>query len=572
MATIQTIATTLTADARPAVASLRTFDAEVGKAFSRLDSLNKRAMPSLGGPGQLAAVGRGGSEAARGLLEASRAAEDFAVGFGVNGIQGAIRGSLNNLSQMSFLLGGPLVGAVAGFAAAGVSALSPYIAKLVEASDATRALSRETDIFIEKNRKLGELRTKEAEHAIDFRIELKGGDAESTFEEIRKRRAELQKIEARQRELEQAQNPNDNRAESERIALLQREAELRREIGRLQEQVPAEADALGGSIEKRRTELEKLEARIKEIDAERARNRGRETPQMSPLEQRAFAEKSPEEQKALLDQFQRADERAKELQAEKLELLRKETELRVEIGQLKRREMELTKEETELQRKKDQDEFAAIIRKFQIEDERQAEQEHRDADRKRKEQNRDELRDNDRLQNILRDRMRGLGGNLDPLEGLAIPDRAGDLKKERAGLVDREGKLIDEFNELRNRVFAEPGDNARWLEIEKELSQIKERRGQIRGELESLGDKTPLADRLRGVLGEIDDLNKRPKFQLAQVATADSQALLRAQAFAKDSAERKRAEAALLAKLDKLIEEVKKARPPEIEGDDVNLT
>ena len=63
------------------------------------------------------------SRASRGLLELSRGAEDAAVGFGLNGFQGAMRGATNNLTQFAFIAGGPALGAIAGFVAAGVSML-----------------------------------------------------------------------------------------------------------------------------------------------------------------------------------------------------------------------------------------------------------------------------------------------------------------------------------------------------------------------------------------------------------------------------------------------------------------
>lgn len=574
MATIQTIATTLTADARPAITSLRTFDAEVGKAFTRLDAMNKRATASggiLGGQG--GASGAFGSNATRGLLELSRGVEDAAVVFGTSGFSGAIRASSNNLSQMAMIMGGPLAGAVAGFAAAGLSVATPYIASLFDAVDVTKKLSTEIDNLINKQRSLFESRAKEAEGAIDLRQELRGGDDESALDLIKKRQAELKKVEAQEKALDVAPIAEGARAE-QRAELLRKEAELRREINRLREAAPQEADALGESIEKRSIELEKLLARMKELDAARERN-ARFMVNNLPGgalagEGRGLFGGDNAQQAAIKEREAKAAEEDSKLMQEKLELLRKETELRVQLGQLRRRELELTKEEVELQKQKDQDEFAGIIRKFQEEDQKQAEQDRekadRDAERKQEQQRRKEISDNERLENLLQSRIGQLGGKVDPLDDIKIPDRAGDLRKEREALLEKEGKFVDELEGMRGGDF----DLERWKEIRTEMKRIGERKREIGGELDAAG--SPLEGRLRDVLGEIDDLKNQKPAGLAQVATADSQSLARAQQIAKEAADRRRHEAALLAKLEKLIDEVKKARPPEdADADDVNL-
>ncbi len=146
MATVQTIATTLTADARPAAAVLRAFDGEVDKTFTRLDARTKRFGRSLS---EAAAGGSspmgGGSRGSLGLLEGSRLIEDFSAGFGNNGVVGGIRAANNNLSQMAFLLGGPVAGAVAGFAAAGLGIAAPYIEGFFKATNAARDFGQQME-------------------------------------------------------------------------------------------------------------------------------------------------------------------------------------------------------------------------------------------------------------------------------------------------------------------------------------------------------------------------------------------------------------------------------------------
>lgn len=63
---------------------------------------------------------------ARGLLEASRGAEDAAVSFGFGGWAGALRASINNISQLALVIS-PMAGAVAGFAGALVASAIPAL-------------------------------------------------------------------------------------------------------------------------------------------------------------------------------------------------------------------------------------------------------------------------------------------------------------------------------------------------------------------------------------------------------------------------------------------------------------
>jgi hypothetical protein len=64
--------------------------------------------------------------ASRGMLELSRGVEDFAVSFGTGGLAGGIRGAGNNLSQLAFIMGGPVLGAIGGLGVAGLAMWSGF--------------------------------------------------------------------------------------------------------------------------------------------------------------------------------------------------------------------------------------------------------------------------------------------------------------------------------------------------------------------------------------------------------------------------------------------------------------
>jgi hypothetical protein len=518
MATNQTIASTLTMDTRPGVQSLRTWDTEVGKAFSRLDAMNKRAFASGGGgpTGALNGMASASSNASRGVLELSRGIEDFSTQFGTQGFAGGIRAASNNLSQMAMVMGGPVAGAIAGFAAAGATLAMPYIEGFFNATEQAKRFSEQLDIAIKKSRDLFEERSKEMEAAVDFRAERRGMDDGPSA--ITKRLAELDKIEARQKEIDAATERNRNNANipipradqagklpddanevsvgkadqfdkelaREKLDLLRKERDLRAEIERLQ--TPP-------VIRNKQDELEKINERLKQLDEARQRNRF-DRPEDGNFEARFGVENAD----AMREKAAKADQEDFRLANERLELLRKERDLRFEIGQLTADQLKLKQQEAELQRQKDAEEFGNIIRKFQEEDQQEAE---REAERKEEQRGKQEQREFERLENLLQSKAEGLGGKVDPLDDF--------------GLVG------------------------------------------------------PGMDEARKLLGEIDALKDKKPGQLAGVATADSQSLLRAQAQAKDAAEAKRQRAELLKKLEDLIREVKNNRPPDIE-DDVNLT
>lgn len=114
---------------------LNSFERQMATSLKRIPQLAAEANAGL------ATMGRGG-KGGMALLELSRLAEDASVGFGVNGIQGAIRGSVNNLSQFAMMVGGPIAGTIAGFAGGALSLLITGLGKTEEATKkSTNALA-----------------------------------------------------------------------------------------------------------------------------------------------------------------------------------------------------------------------------------------------------------------------------------------------------------------------------------------------------------------------------------------------------------------------------------------------
>jgi DNA repair exonuclease SbcCD ATPase subunit len=203
------------------------------------------------------------------------------------------------------VMGGPVAGAIAGFAAAGATLAMPYIEGFFNATEQAKRFSEQLDVAIKKSRDLFESRSKEMEAAVDFRAERRGLDESKDAESaVSKRQQELDRIAARQKEIEAA-----------------------RERNRLDDSIPIESR---GTIE----------------------------------EQRQWQER--------LDKSNQLD---KELMLERLELMRKERDLRIEMGQLRADGVKLQQQELELQKQKDQEDFAGRIRKFQEEDAKDAERE-----------------------------------------------------------------------------------------------------------------------------------------------------------------------------------------------------
>jgi len=83
--------------------------------------------------------------AQRGLLELSRGVEDFAVSFGTSGFSGGLRGAANNLSQLAFIMGGPLVGAIAGLSIAGLSMWQAFNKDAEKAKETVKEVKRSVE-------------------------------------------------------------------------------------------------------------------------------------------------------------------------------------------------------------------------------------------------------------------------------------------------------------------------------------------------------------------------------------------------------------------------------------------
>lgn len=153
MATIGTIAVNLTADARPLQGGLSVAKRSIDDFDRTTSHLRGNTM-----------------NASMAFLELSRGIEDAKVGFDTNGLQGAVRGSLNNIAQMAMFLGGPMTAAITTFVAVGLSTL---VTEWMKSADSTKeakealdsyheSLKRSIDLSREWNRtqqEIGQLKT-----------------------------------------------------------------------------------------------------------------------------------------------------------------------------------------------------------------------------------------------------------------------------------------------------------------------------------------------------------------------------------------------------------------------------
>lgn len=124
-----TIATVLTVNAAPAQAGFSVYKAELASAQRATQSMSRNSSFAI--------------------LELGRFAEDAAVGFGTNGLAGAVRGGLNNLTSFATIVGGPVAGAIAGLTAAGVSLLTTFFkpaqSETKKAEDAAKSYREELE-------------------------------------------------------------------------------------------------------------------------------------------------------------------------------------------------------------------------------------------------------------------------------------------------------------------------------------------------------------------------------------------------------------------------------------------
>jgi thioester reductase-like protein len=79
-----------------------------------------------------------------------------------------------------------------------------------------------------------------------------------------------------------------------------------------------------------------------------------------------------------------------------------------------------------------------------------------------------------------------------------------------------------------------------------------------------------LADHASRAMKELDALNSQPRAQFAQVATADSQSLLRSQFQAKEAAERKKEADRLRKLLEDMLRELREARKAQEDQEDID--
>lgn len=117
------------------------------------------------------------------LLELSRGAEDAAISFGTSGLQGAIRGSANNLAAFATLIN-PMAGVVVGLGAALGSVLIPRLLETKSAAD----LAKEAVEGLDK--KLADIRAEQ--EGTQNLADLRGGK-EGSLEDQRKKVEGLRK-------------------------------------------------------------------------------------------------------------------------------------------------------------------------------------------------------------------------------------------------------------------------------------------------------------------------------------------------------------------------------------------
>lgn len=192
-----------------------------------------------------AGTARVSTTGARAMLELSRAAEDAVVSYGTNGLQGAVRGSLNNITALAAMLG-PTGGAIAGFAAAGSAALLPFFQSFADGAAKAR----------EETKKLEEEMIKAAGRSAKFTAEIENSS--------------LSAIDSRLKGL----GPNRaSAAEELRIAELnvQKSMNLRKAV---EEEIKSLLPAVGAGDEEATRDMLRARARGRELDAQIAERGG----------------------------------------------------------------------------------------------------------------------------------------------------------------------------------------------------------------------------------------------------------------------------------------------------------
>lgn len=213
--------------------------------------------------------------AARGILELSRGVEDAAVSFGTGGFQGAIRGSLNNLTQFASMVGGPITGAIAGFAAAGISLGATFFKMGEDSKEAQK-----------KMEELGETLRKVAADRAEFsaRVQQANTISEATGvvggveKEITKREAEIQATrelirfnETQIRRLDEAMARSEASGGFGSFADIQIVEQLAPQRAELEKQVEDQKKILDQLITDRQTSAQQLNEANKNLQEARAR-------------------------------------------------------------------------------------------------------------------------------------------------------------------------------------------------------------------------------------------------------------------------------------------------------------
>lgn len=277
MATNQTIVTTLMADPRGMQRGFadggRSAD-KLGTDLARLDKTFQTTMNRMSrGP---SGVGRG---LAGGFLELSRGIEDASIGYQLNGIQGAVRGASNNFSQMAFVMGGPVLGAVVGLTAAALPALINYFTK---ADDKAKKLTEGLERLRNELSRAGD----EATNRVRFQGLVDNlPDSKELESQIRDREQKLKELDARRNAFDEQRRTMERPGTEMALAdLTRREKEVREAQNKdLSERIRLENE-LNVLISKR-TALQEQDDWAKRLDAadEKTRKDERDLQQLESL-------------------------------------------------------------------------------------------------------------------------------------------------------------------------------------------------------------------------------------------------------------------------------------------------
>lgn len=275
--------------------------------------------------------------------ELGRAVEDAAVSYGVNGLQGAIRGAGNNISAM-FMMMNPLLGTIASFAVAGVSLFMSYLkaaegAKiLAENTEKARAALDKTTDAIERQVKAQQAMRDIAEA---LRKGEKTGDAVAEF---KRRSDELEIIRTQLNAMRAAQAAAAH--ELKKTKQGEAEAEYREgwSVSAASERERAELRAKRERLEAEIAEREKLErelaAKLDELTRQREEWRKLSIEDRAKMEieaDKALRKQQAEEAEKRIqeEQQRRHQERVDAERAEREQRVARDKELREQMKRMK---------------------------------------------------------------------------------------------------------------------------------------------------------------------------------------------------------------------------------------------